>query len=99
MQAGSVSVYLGSVVGIAAVPVRVLEGAAADDSFGISAASAGDENGDGFGDLVVGAILAAPGGRSGAGTASVFAGSAVGISMIPVRVLEGTTAGDNFGLE
>jgi hypothetical protein len=90
-------VFLGSASGVAAAPARVLEGVAAGDTFGRSVASAGDVNGDGFADLVVGARYADPGGRSNAGTASVFLGSASGVSAMPARVLEGAEAGDFFG--
>ena len=38
-----------------------LNGAAADDRSGYSVASAGDVNGDGFADVIVGAYLADPG--------------------------------------
>jgi hypothetical protein len=55
-------------------------------------------NGDGFADLVVGAYLADPGGRSSAGTASVFHGSATGVAAAPARLLEGAAAGDLFGI-
>ncbi|MDP3277845.1 MAG: FG-GAP-like repeat-containing protein [Deltaproteobacteria bacterium] len=95
--AGTASVYLGSATGLSAIPAQVLEGAAMTDGFGASVASAGDVNGDGYGDLVVGADGADPGGRGSAGTASVFMGSATGISATPARVLEGVGAGDYFG--
>jgi len=75
----------------------VLAGGAADDSFGYSVASAGDVNGDGYADLVVGALYADPGGRSAAGTVSVSHGSGSGIAATPTRVLEGTAAEDWFG--
>jgi hypothetical protein len=84
-------------MGVAAAPARLLEGAAAGDLFGYSVASAGDVNGDGFADLVVGAYTASPGGRMQVGTASVFHGSATGVAAAPARLLEGTAAGDSFG--
>ncbi len=95
--AGTVSVYHGSVGGIPVAPTRVLEGLLAGDEFGVSVASAGDVNGDGFGELIVGASNADPGARSGAGTASLFYGSAVGIAMVASRVVEGSVAADRFG--
>lgn len=95
--AGSARVYHGSARGLAREPVRVIEGRMAGDAFGWSVASAGDLNGDGFGDLVVGAFLADPGGRDRAGTASVFHGSAAGVPLEPVSVLEGVAASDQYG--
>jgi hypothetical protein len=94
---GSASVFHGSASGVATVPARVLEGGAQFDGFGRSVASAGDVNGDGFSDLVVGAYAAAPGGRTDAGSASVFHGSASGVTTAPVRVLEGVAGRDFFG--
>jgi hypothetical protein len=90
-------VFHGSATGVAAAPARLVEGAAAGDLFGYSVASAGDVNGDGFADLVVGARFASPGGQSFAGTASVFHGSATGVTAAPARLFEGAAAGDYFG--
>ncbi len=107
--AGTASVYYGSATwtqpaaGTARTPDRLLEGAVAGDEFGTSVASAGDVNGDGYADLVIGAYLADPGGRTSAGTASVFYGSATwtqpaaGIARTPDRLIEGARAGDAFG--
>jgi hypothetical protein len=96
-EAGTASVFHGSASGVARTASRVLEGAAAGDLFGGSVASAGDADCDGFADLIVGANHASPGGRSAAGTASVFHGSASGVVMTAVRVLEGDAADDAFG--
>jgi hypothetical protein len=95
--AGSASVFHGSAMGVAASADRVLEGAARRDSFGRSAASAGDVNGDGFADVVVGAPVASPGGRTEAGAASVFRGSAAGTAPSPATVLEGADVKGYFG--
>ncbi len=97
LQAGAASIFHGSAGGLPLAPTRVLEGSATGDLFGVSVSSAGDVNGDGFGDLVIGATYADPGGRMNAGAASVFHGSARGISMVPASLLEGTIAGDSFG--
>ena len=51
-----------------------VHGAAEHDALGTSAASAGDVNQDGFPDVIVGAPGADPGGRMGAGSASVYSG-------------------------
>lgn len=95
-NAGSVSIYSGSAMGVGAVAARVLEGSANDDNLG-NAVSAGDFNGDGFGDVVVSAFRADPGGRADAGTVSIFLGAMAGLAAMPARVLEGVGAGDLFG--
>jgi hypothetical protein len=93
-NAGTVSVFLGSATGIPTTAARVLRGGAAGDQFGNSLASAGDVNGDGYSDLVVGANGSDPGGRERAGTASVFHGSSAGLPMNAHRVLEGVRSLD-----
>ena len=67
-----------------------LDGAAAGDESGISVASAGDVNGDGFSDLIIGASGADPGGRSSAGSAYVVFGRAVFSPSIRLSALDGT---------
>ncbi len=94
---GRVELYYGSATGLAATASVTLRGANPGDRFGSSIASAGDVNGDGFGDLIVGAHFASPGGRTRAGTTSVFLGSATGISTTPSVVLDGVIVDDQFG--
>ena len=48
-----------------------LNGVSADDNMGYSVASAGDVNGDGFADIIIGARQADPNGRSSAYRAAV----------------------------
>lgn len=95
--AGTVSVFYGSPTGIRPASLQVLEGVRSNDNFGASVATAGDVNGDGYADLVVGAPQAAPGGRANAGTASIFFGTSTGLNPVPMHVLEGMNANDAFG--
>lgn len=97
MGRGRVDVFFGGPSGIGSAASLTLRGAAAGELFGISLGSAGDVNGDGFGDLIVGAYEASPGGRTNAGLAIVFHGSSAGVGATPARVLEGVAMGDRFG--
>jgi hypothetical protein len=96
-NAGTASLFHGGATGVVLRPARVLEGAVMLEHLGASLAGAGDVNGDGFADLVVGAPNANPGGRSWAGTANVFLGGARGLAMTPTCILEGTSEFDQFG--
>lgn len=76
---GKVYVFHGSangVTGTVASPAWSTVGERANNGFGDEVASAGDVNGDGYGDVVVGA----PGSFSPAGEVYVFHGSASGVS-------------------
>ncbi|MBI5517745.1 MAG: FG-GAP repeat protein [Deltaproteobacteria bacterium] len=97
MMAGVVVVYLGGGGGVSASPSRILEGVTAGDAFGTMVAPAGDVNGDGFGDLLIGAPQASPGGRAGAGAAMIYLGGEGGIGSSASALLEGTMVGGAFG--
>ncbi len=74
-----------------------LDGVAASDFSGVSVASAGDVNGDGFADLIVGASGADPNAQSGAGSSYVVFGKATGFaSAIALSTLNG---GNGFRLD
>ncbi|PTU31036.1 FG-GAP-like repeat-containing protein [Stenotrophobium rhamnosiphilum] len=71
-----------------------LNGLAAGDSFGYSVASAGDVNGDGFDDVIIGAY----GRGSFAGSAYLFLGSATGLSTTIYQTFVGSAPEDLFGV-
>ncbi len=89
VSTGAVSIFFGSATGLSLTAQRVSVGAAGDQ-FGYAVSAAGDVNGDGFGDLVVGAISASPGGRTSAGTVYVFHGGASGVAATPAAEIAGT---------
>src|SRR5262249_49923597 len=64
-----------------------IDGAAVGDQAGYSVASAGDFNGDGFGDLIIGAPGADPDGNTDAGSAYVIFGKASGFDDIDLSNL------------
>ena len=69
-----------------------VDGALANDVSGYSVSSAGDVNGDGFGDLFVGAPLADPNGKTSAGSSFVLFGSSGGFaSAVNLSTLDGTS--------
>ena len=74
-----------------------LDGAAADDKRGQSVSGAGDVNGDGFADLIIGAYSADPNGDSQAGESYVVFGKASGFTTdLDLSALDGA---DGFRLE
>lgn len=94
---GRVDVYYGGAAGLSARPSVTLVGQRAGDRFGASVASAGDINGDGFADLVVGAPEASPGEQIRAGLAMVYLGSASGLSTTAARTIEGPSRDARLG--
>ncbi|MCB9689948.1 MAG: FG-GAP repeat protein, partial [Alphaproteobacteria bacterium] len=93
---GAAFVYLGSSVGLSAAPVWSAESNLASAAFGTSVASAGDVNGDGYDDVIVGAP-SYTNGQWHEGAVYVYLGSAAGLSAAPSLVLESNLAGIQFG--
>jgi hypothetical protein len=83
----------------------MIQGDSANDSAGYKVSSAGDVNGDGFDDLIVGAPMGDNGGGTDAGEAYVIFGKASGFGTIDLTTLspangfmiQGDRAGDRAG--
>ncbi|WP_183030036.1 cadherin domain-containing protein [Altericroceibacterium spongiae] len=96
------TVDLGS--GLSASDGFKIMGAAVDDYLGYSVSSAGDVNGDGYADLIIGAYQNDAGG-SDAGAAYVIFGKASGFGTVDLDtltaadgfIIQGDMAGDNLG--
>ena len=92
---GGAFFYLGSASGPSTTPSLVIEGDQAGSQFG-RAASAGDFNGDGFDDVIIGAQFW-DGGEQDEGRVFVLRGCAKGLKKYPWRILEINEAGALFG--
>ena len=90
---GRAYVYLGEADGLRSTPATTLTGVASGDRFGYSVAAAGDLNGDGYADVVVGAW----GDTSNTGRAYVYLGGASGLATPAATTLTGAAAGDQLG--
>ncbi|MCK4811595.1 MAG: FG-GAP repeat protein [Methanosarcinales archaeon] len=93
---GKAYVYLGFASGLSTTVSWTATGEASVDHFGSSVASAGDVNGDGYDDIIVGAYHNDDGGF-GAGKAYVYLGSASGLSTTVLWTATGEAAYDYFG--
>ncbi len=79
--------------GAGGATIRVLEGSGNGDRFGWSVHGAGDVDGDGVEDAIVGAPLAEVGGASNVGTASIYSGA----NGAGIRTFVGLDQEDQFG--
>jgi len=93
---GRVFVYLGSGAGLSSAPAWTAESNQASALFGWSAATAGDVNGDGFSDVIVGAYQF-DNGQNDEGRAFVYHGAAGGLSLAPAWTAESNQSGGWFG--
>jgi len=97
---GRAFLYYGSAGGLGAAPNSILDDADQTDArFGISVASAGDVNGDGYSDVIIGAYGYNDGANGDEGWAFVYHGSSTGLSATPNSILDDADQGAaNFGI-
>jgi len=96
LNEGKVYVYYGSASGISTIVNWSVEINQENAQFGWSVASAGDVNGDGYSDVIVGARLF-DNGHTDVGKAFVYHGSKSGLLLIPSWTAEGNLTGTNLG--
>ncbi|MCC7268394.1 MAG: FG-GAP repeat protein, partial [Caulobacteraceae bacterium] len=93
---GAVYVYLGGAGALGTTPAAILEGNTGSTLFGHAAGTAGDVNGDGFADIVVGAYIYTNG-QNQEGRAYLFLGNAGGVATTPAWTFEADQTGANLG--
>ncbi|MFN8242848.1 MAG: FG-GAP-like repeat-containing protein [Ferruginibacter sp.] len=93
---GAAFVYHGSAAGLSATANWTSESNQANALFGNAVASAGDVNGDGYSDVIIGAGNATYG-ESAEGAAFVYKGSATGLSVTPLWSGESNQANAQYG--
>jgi hypothetical protein len=93
---GAAYLYYGSGTGLSPSPSWSYASNQAGAALGSAVGTAGDVNGDGFSDVIVGAPLY-DGGQTDEGAVLIFYGSDSGLSATPDRVIEGNQEGAQFG--
>jgi hypothetical protein len=93
---GAAFVYHGSATGLSTTASFQVESNQANANMGFSVSSAGDVNGDGYSDMIVGARYY-DNGQTDEGAAFVYHGSATGLSTTKSSQLESNQAGANLG--
>ncbi|MEW5986635.1 MAG: integrin alpha [Chloroflexota bacterium] len=96
MDEGRVFVYHGSLNGLSLTPSWTAESDQSGSFFGASVGTAGDVNGDGYGDVIVGADSYSNG-QNSEGRAFVYYGSSVGLSLAPNWTAESDQSWADFG--
>jgi len=93
---GAAFVYHGSTTGINTIAAALLESNQVNAQMGFSLSGAGDVNGDGYSDVVVGAVLY-DNGQTDEGAAFVYHGSATGLSTTAAAMVESNQASAQMG--
>ncbi len=98
LSEGTAYVYHGSATGLSRIANWTAEGEQLSAYFGFSVSTAGDVNGDGYADVIVGARYYDLGqSNSDEGRAYVYHGSASGLSAIPNWIADGSSPQTSFG--
>jgi len=92
---GAAFIYHGSAGGIGAVPGWQVLGNSANAKLGASVSLAGDVNGNGYGDVIVGA----PGTNSNAGAAYVYLGASAGLTTTVGWSITGAISNTQLGAD
>lgn len=90
---GCASVYMGSSTGTAATPAWKIEGNVVNEKLGINVAQAGDVNGDGYSDVMIGSVYH----NIYYGMVSVYNGSKTGLSTTASWSVTGPQQNAEFG--
>ena len=93
---GRAFVYYGGVAGLSTIANWTAESNQIDACFGYSVSGAGDFNGDGYSDVIIGAYRY-DNGQTDEGRAFVYYGSAAGLSANPNWIAEPNQDSANFG--
>ena len=93
-RAGRAYVYQGSASGLASTTALTLSGETVGDGLGGSVSAAGDVNGDGYDDVLIGAPYAS----SYTGRVYLYEGSATGLSTAPGATVFGEATRNYFGV-
>ncbi len=93
---GRIFLYLGTSSGLPSSPDVVMDGEQAGAEFGYSVCGAGDVNGDGFADVVVGAESYSDG-QEYEGSVVLYLGSAIAPYLVPAWRAQRDQAGAYFG--
>ncbi len=96
LDQGWAFVYLGSASGLAANAVWITESGQAGALYGVSVSTAGDINGDGYDDVLVGARNY-DNGQTDEGIVRLYTGWASGVQFGAAMTFESDQAGANFG--
>jgi hypothetical protein len=93
---GQAYLYLGGSAGLRPSPALTFTGAADSDHLGYAVAGAGDVNGDGYADLLIGALSADAGGND-RGQVYLYLGSSGGLRPSPALTISGAADHDHLG--